>query len=264
MSAFTGVPSWFIWTTRVTIGASLAPPKEFQQGRIFWRTPSISLAVTTEAKSGATDAWRVISFTGLGCCSGVWTLVFESVFFRMLSTRLSTLVVLVCGLGGGVTGLGSGFFTSGFGSGFGSGGFSTWGGSRSLGFIAILSSTGLGSSALGFSSGLGGSGTASTTSGFLTSGAGGGSAVLGGGALVVSSVILASLGCGGWMPILGAAAFLAIATKSTITGSGSSGGGLKKLKFTIAAAKTKTCAPTDSRTGVRISALGRERSTIAY
>src|SRR5471032_1618017 len=229
MSAFTGVPSWFIWTTRVTIGASLAPPKEFQQGRIFWRTPSISLAVTTEAKSGATDAWRVISFTGLGCCSGVWILVFESVFFRMLSTRLSTLVFLVCGLGGGVTGLGSGFLTSGLGSGFGSGGFSTLGGSGSLGFIAILSSTGLGSSAL-----------------------------------VFSSVILASLGCGGWMPILGAAAFLAIATKSTITGSGSSGGGLKKLKFTIAAAKTKTCAPTDSRTGVRISALGRERSTIAY
>src|SRR5476651_1155978 len=161
MSAFSGVPSWFIWTTRVTIGASLAPPKEFQQGRIFWRTPSISLAVTTEAKSGATDAWRVISFTGLGCCSGVWTLVFESVFFRMLSTRLSTLVVLGCGLGGGVTGLGSGFFTSGLGSGFGSGGFSTLGGSGSLGFIAILSSTGLGSSALGFSSGLGGSGTAS-------------------------------------------------------------------------------------------------------
>src|SRR5476651_2686048 len=209
MSAFSGVPSWFIWTTRVTIGASLAPPKEFQQGRIFWRTPSISLAVTTEAKSGATDAWRVISFTGLGCCSGVWILVFESWFFRMLSTRLSTLVVFVCGLGGGATGLGSGFFTSGLGSGFGSGGFSTLGGSGSLGFIAILSSTG---------------------SGFLTSGAGGGSAGLGGGALVVSSVILASLGCGGWTPILGAAAFLAIATKSTITGSGSIGGGLKKLK----------------------------------
>ena len=87
-------------------------------------------------------------------------------------------------------------------------------------------------------------------------GAGGGSAVLGGGALVVSWAIGASLGCGGGLPKVGAAAFLAIASNSTITGSGSIGGGLpKKSRLRIAAPSTKTCTIADTMAGVRISRL---------
>ena len=157
---------------------------------------------------------------------------------------------------------GSGFFTSGAGLG-GSGGFSTLGGSGSLGFIATRSSAGLATSGLGFSTGGGGSGLASATSGLGFSGAGGGSAVLGGGALVVSWAIGTSLGCGGGLPTVGAAAFLSIASNSTITGSGSiSGGRLKKSRFRTAAASTKTCTIADTMAGVRISTLALERSNI--
>src|SRR5471032_632016 len=146
----------------------------------------------------------------------------------------------------------------------GSGGFSTLGGSGSFGFIAITSSTGFGGSGLAFgcSTTLGGSGLGCSATGLGVSGAGGGSAVFGGGALLVSSAILAFSGCCSWMPTLGAAAFLAIASNSTITGSGSIGGGLKKLKFTIVAAIANTCTPTDRIAGVRISALPGARSDI--
>src|SRR5204862_4794868 len=129
--------------------------------------PSISLAVTTAARLGAAGATRVISLTGLGCCSGVCTLVLESWFFRMLSTSASTLGFFGgSGLGGGGLG-GSTFFTSGLGgSGLGgSGFFSSLGGSGSLGFIAITSSVSFGGSGLGFSPGVGATGVSSGTSG---------------------------------------------------------------------------------------------------
>src|SRR5690242_19763176 len=108
---------------------SLTPAGKFQHGRIFSRTPSTSLAVTTAARLGAAACWRVISFTGLGCCSGVWILVRESWFFRMLSTSASTVGFGGVGLGG--AGLGGSFLTSGLGgSGLGgSGFFSSFGGS---------------------------------------------------------------------------------------------------------------------------------------
>src|SRR3982750_2553225 len=152
MSAFVGVPSWFICTVRVTIGCSRAPGVGLQHPLIFWRPPSISLAVTTAARLGAAGAVRVTCCTGLGCCSGVCTLVLESWFFRMLSTRASTLGFAGCGLGGGGLG-GAAFFPSGLGgSGLGgSGFFSSVEGSGSLGFIAITSSVGFGGSGLGFS-----------------------------------------------------------------------------------------------------------------
>src|SRR4051812_38831177 len=174
MSAFVGVPSWFICTVRVTIGCSRAPGVGLQHPLIFWRTPSISLAVTTAARLGAAGAWRVISFTGLGCCSGVCTLVLESWFFRMLSTSASTLGFFggSGGFGGGLGG--STFFTSGLGgSGLGgSGFFSSLGGSGCLGLSAITSSVGLGGSGLGFSTGAGATGLSSAVSSLGGSGAG--------------------------------------------------------------------------------------------
>src|SRR5260221_4236478 len=130
---------------------SFRPPSEFQHGRILLRTPSISLAVTTAARLGAAGAWRVTCCTGLGCCSGVWTLVFDCWFFRMSSSSESTRS-FGFGLGGGGLG-GSGFFASTGGLG-GSGFFgSAFGGSGSFGFIAISSSAGLGGSGLGIRGG---------------------------------------------------------------------------------------------------------------
>jgi hypothetical protein len=150
------------------------------------------------------------------------------------------------------------------GAGFGgSGGFSTLGGSGSLGFRAMRSSAGLATSGLGLSSGGSGGGLASLTSTLGFSGAGGGSAVLGGGALVASLAIGTSLGCGGGLPAVGAAAFLSITSKSTITGSGSiSGGRLKKSRLSTAAASTMTWNIADTMAGVRISVLSGERSAI--
>jgi len=71
------------------------------------------------------------------------------------------------------------------------------------------------------------------------------------------------LGCGGGLPMVGAAACLSIATKSSITGSGSIGGGRKKLRFTIAATIAATCTPADRIAGVRISTL-EERPNIDH
>src|SRR4051812_39032718 len=177
MSALVGVPSWLICTVKVTTGASRAPPIDDQHGRILERTPSISLAVTTVARLGAAGAWRVISFGGLGCCSGVCCLVLESWFLRMLSTSASTLGFFggSGGFGGGLGG--STFFASGFGgSGLGgSGFFSSLGGSGCLGLSAITSSVGLGGSGLGFSTGAGATGLSSAVSSLGGSGAGGGS-----------------------------------------------------------------------------------------
>src|SRR5665213_3370474 len=111
-----------------------APPLTNQHPLTLSITPWTSLAVTLSARFGAAEATRVISLTGLGCCSGVWILVFESWFLRMLSTRLSTLGFGGFGLGGAGLG-GSTFFTSGLGSTLGgSGGFSILGGSGSLVF----------------------------------------------------------------------------------------------------------------------------------
>src|SRR6266851_2614933 len=233
ISAVLGRPALSISTTSVTMTSwFLAPPGTNQHCLTLSITPCASEAVTLSARFGAAAAWRVISFGGFGCCSGVLVFWVVSLFLRMSSISESTgCLVGGAGLGGAGFG-GSTFFTSGLGgSGLGgSGCFSTLGGSCSLGFKATTSSGGLGGSGLGCSMGLGGTGFSSATSGLGGSGAGGGSAVLGGGALVVSLSILASLGCGGGLPTVGAAACLSIATKSTITGSGSIGGRLKKLK----------------------------------
>ena len=57
---------------------------------------------------------------------------------------------------------------------------------------------------------------------------------------------------------------MSIFTKSTITGSGSIGGWLKRSKFTIAATSATTCTPADRIAGVRISTLEVWRKAIAY
>ena len=62
--------------------------------------------------------------------------------------------------------------------------------------------------------------------------------------------------------MVGAAACFSIATKSTITGSGSIGGLLKKLKLATAATRATTCTAADRTAGVRISMLSGERSNI--